>query len=434
MSNSPGVVHFTVNTQRIGAVYALTTFSFLFPYIKILPLQSYNQPNALLMSALLLLLVPTIPSVLPRLDRIFLYCLATFGTFLLFLAAPSGLEIREVQFWLSYVSPLVLVPVMLHIITRNVEQFRTMLTAAVLTWIAVGLIQFLIAPNFLIFLIASPDASSLGEAVLASGRGALSLAPEPTHHGFQMLLLAAAVVLVGGRPWVAALAVLDAVLVAMSSSALLALGLGGVLWCLLRLRRLPVLVLGVLAGASGLALAISYFSEKSRIIGLLKDLVELGPKVILLDYSVNARIYGFWEPLKDAFERGLMPLGMGHATWLETRERLLDNNADILGLSLNGVSSGLGMLLVQGGFFMLPVVLYFFARICLPRRALLLGVLPCAAFMVFVSAYYISSPMFSLVLAAAIWAARAGKAGTAPAHAIPDGGWQRRGQKGAMLT
>ena len=433
MSNTPGVAHFTANMQRIGVVYALTAFSFLFPYIKILPLQSYNQPNALLMSALLLLLVPTIPSVLPRLDRIFLYCLATFGTVLLFLAAPTGLVVREVQFWLSYVSPLVLVPVMLHIITRNVAQFRRMLTAAVLIWIGVGLIQFVVAPNFLVFLIASSDAGSLGEAVLASGRGALSLAPEPTHHGFQMLLLAAAVVLVGGRPWVAALAVLDAVLVAMSSSALLALGLGGVLWCMLRLRRLPVLVLGVLAGVSGLTLAISYFSDKSRMIGLLKDLIELGPKVILLDYSVNARIYGVWEPLKDAFERGLVPLGMGHATWLEARQRLLDNNADILDLSLNGVSSGLGMLLVQGGFFMLPVVIYFFVRICLPRKTLLLGVLPCAAFMVFASAYYIASPMFSLVLAAAIWAARAEKAGVASAHASPDGGWQRGGQKDAAL-
>ena len=69
----------------------------LFPYTQIIPLDTYNQPYALALSFLILILNPKAIFSLPQIDQIMLSYLAFLGVMLLLLELPFGIETREMD-------------------------------------------------------------------------------------------------------------------------------------------------------------------------------------------------------------------------------------------------------------------------------------------------------------------------------------------------
>jgi len=382
---------------------ALILFT-VFPFLQILPLHTYNQPYAIVTALLLLLLRPQIFFDFPKNDRLVLTWLAVLGVVLFGIALLEGVSLREIQYLVAYISPLVLTTALYYVIRRDPERFRRILIYAAVIWIGVSLIQRLISQDFMLFLIVQSEAESLAFNIQQSGRGTLGLAPEPTHHGFHMLLLAMAIHLLRGPPWVVGLALFDAILLALSSSALAALGFGTIIWALLRARRWPFLIGGVALLISIRFALLLVLDPNSRIGFLLTRLIKNNGADLLLDASVNARFYGMTEPLRVVFENVLIPFGMSHETWMDIRGEILSGNPWIMLISGSGPASGYGLILLQGGLLALPVVYYFFQRTCWNHRMAWAGILAATGFVVFLGQLYLSTPTFALLLAVSIYA------------------------------
>lgn len=374
----------------------------IFPFTQIIPLHTYNQPYAVLSAILLLLAFPQALRGLPQLDRLMLVYLLLIGITMFLIAIPNELGVRQIQYLLAYGSPLVIVTALVFVMRSDPDRARRIVLFGILAWVGVALIQRLVSPSFLVFL--ASESEELAVNVLASGRGNLGLAPEPTHHGLHMLCLGGALMLLRGPLWAVALAFASALLLAMSSFAALVIALGVVLWMVLRPWRWPVLIL---AGGS-FTLLLAYgsvlFEDDSRIGILLHLLNTYGIDTLLRDASSNARIYGIIAPATESLRGFLVPLGMEHSAWIALSDRILMQNPNIYFLSGAGPASGYGLILVQAGVFALPFLAYSFYRLCVLDAATWRGIFPAVAFSVFVGQIYLSTPSFSLVLAAAITA------------------------------
>ena len=375
----------------------------LFPFTKILPLETYNQPYAFALGLILLVLAPGQFLRMPRRDRMMLTYFLALGIGMFLLVIPRQAGLRELQYLLIYATPFFVVPVVLDIVRSHTEHAKRILTIGIVLWVGVAIIQTIYDPNFLTFLVSS--STELGSNVVDSGRGVLSFAPEPTHFGLHMLAMGATLYLLRGPNWAVALAIISSLVLARSSFALLVLVLGFVTWVMLAVRRWPLVAL--IAGSSYFAqyIASSIFPEDSRIGRLLAVFTQSG-RDVLLDYSVNARLYGIYAPIAESFANFLIPLGIHQDDWLRLRDVILAENPHIINLSTSGAASGYGIVLVQAGLLGLPALIYFFRRICLVNKTEWTGFVPTSGFFVFLGQLNLSTPTFSLLLAAAIFAAQ----------------------------
>lgn len=375
----------------------------VFPFTQILPLPTYNQPYALMTAGLVLLARISILTRLRQTDRLALFWLAGIGTLGLLIEAVAGLNLREVQYWIAYVSPLFIVPAAVWAISVDRAEAVRIVEWGVLAWVALGLVQLTVAPNALTFLVAGRE--DLGSRILESGRGVLAFAPEPTHHGFHLLLLAGTIALLGGRRWIALLAVAAAVLVARSAGAAMALALGFAIWCAVSPVRRGWL-LGAGAAAGLLLLPILLIGDDLRIVQVFRRGVEGGIGVFLMDASVNMRFSGSVMPIRYALSNGLIPFGLSQEMWLDIRDEILTRHRWIYALSENGPATGFGLILLQGGWLALPPLALFAKRFLWDNRDGLGGFLAAVAFAIFLNQIYISAASFGLVLAALICARR----------------------------
>ena len=391
--------------RRRPSVLLIVFFLFiLFPFTQIIALPSYNQPYAALLGSVIILTIPRAPFLLPKLDRFMLIYLAVLGGILFLSALPKGLSLRQVSFLLSYVTPLIVTVSCYWMFLNYAETCRRLLIGAICIWIGVGLVQAIIFPDFLTFLASHSD--NLGSTVILSGRGVLGLAPEPTHFGFHMLILATTLAILGGSMWAVCLALVGAFILAKSASALLALALGILLWaCIRPLRRIWVF-LAIAVMISLISSLVLLLDESFRINRILMAVYETGFEIFLRDYSVNARLSGAFAAFYGFLERFGIPLGMSGESWSYVRAELLSDFAWIITLSERGPASGVGLILIQGGFFGLPVVIYIFARLVVSLANSRLGFLASASFVVFLGQFYLATPTFGLVLAATILKSR----------------------------
>lgn len=372
----------------------------LFPFTQLVPLPTYNQPYAVLMAGVILLGMPGIFMLLPQVDRIMLGYLAVLGGVLFLAAATQGLRFREISFLISYLTPLFATVVCYWVMRRYRDMAVRMLSVSICVWVAVGIIQTMGFPNFLTgFASHSED---LGSNIVASGRGTLGLAPEPTHFGFHMLLLGTALYLLRGPLWVVALAIAAMLLLAKSSSALLAVGLGILAWGCVR----PLLRIWLFAGLAAVlafsAIIPLVFDDSYRITKIILALYYNGFDIFLLDYSINSRLSGMFAPFYLFQYQAMMPLGMSLESWAIVREHMLAQFSWIINLSGSGPASGVGLILLQGGILGVPVVLYILNRFILTLGRKPEGALTAACFWVFMAQFYMAAPTFGLVLAAII--------------------------------
>ncbi|WP_398501819.1 hypothetical protein [Variovorax sp.] len=370
--------------------------------MKILPIDTYNQPYAIVMAAFLLARRPKILLQLPSIDRLMLGWLAVLGCLMLLVQLPDGLVLRELMFLLSYLTPLLLIPVTLYTLRKDIEFSRRILSYGIFIWVGVGLVQRLVDPSFLGFLVSVGE-SELGLNLVNSGRGVLSLAPEPTHFGFHMIALGATLIAIGGPAWIAFLAIFSSIFLALSTSALAALAIGFFIWMLVRLRRWPVILIIAVVSSGMFQLAAATFDDSTRIGHLIRSVGTMGFDIFLSDFSVNSRFYGFYAPIRESVFNLFAPIGISVQSWGELSAKIMSFDPNIMFLSLNGPASGFGLLLVQGGFFALPVLVYFFHRMCVRPSYSWRGVFACAAFAVFLGQIYLATPSFSLLFASLIY-------------------------------
>lgn len=372
----------------------------LFPFTQLVALPTYNQPYAILMAGIILLGMPRIFMLLPQVDRIMLSYLAALGVVLFLAAATQGLRFREISFLVSYLTPLFATVVCYWVMRRYKDMAVRMLTISICVWVGVGLIQTMGFPDFLTGFASHSE--ELGSNIVASGRGTLGLAPEPTHFGFHMLLLGTALYLLRGPLWAVALAIAAMLLLAKSSSALLAVGLGILTWGCVRPLLRVWLFAGLAAVVAFSAIIPLVFDDSYRITKIILALYYNGFDIFLLDYSINARLSGMFAPFYLFQYQAMMPLGMSLENWAIVREHMLAQFSWIINLSGSGPASGVGLILLQGGILGVPVVLYILNRFVLTLGRKPEGALTAACFWVFMAQFYMAAPTFGLVLAAII--------------------------------
>ena len=380
------------------ALYLLALLFCLFPYTQIVPLDSYTQPYAIIFSLLALIVaIPLVQERFPRADLAALVILALAGLIGFVLTCMPRPNAQEYKYLLIYVSPVVFALAAFAVTLEHPRLTDKVILWASVAWMATGAIQATIAPGFLTVLIG--EFGETAGVSLESGRGTLGFAPEPTHFGFHMVILATLLVLVGGRNLLALACLATTVLLARSSSAVLALTLGGIIYIALfgRWARLLLVAVIPLYFVLGAVLAADVLPTDIRLVALLKEFYYDPWYLITSDASANARLGGIFVGVQEIGRNLLIPAGLSWEHWQEAVGPALSRNSWLLFLSDAGIPSGTLIVVYQLGVLGLGLMAYIHLRMLRGTRSHLEALLICAMVFVFLSQYMISTPGFGLV-------------------------------------
>ena len=394
----------------MSLLYACFMLSVTFPFVQLVPLESYTQPYALVLGATILLLRHRSTfRAMPFRDRWALTGLALLGLVLFLITCFPYTDAQELKYLLNYLAPFLLTPAVLAALRARPRLCYRIIAVSVTIWVFVASVQTLVDPRFMTPLIGSW--SDVAEGVVETGRGVLGLAPEPTHHAFHMLIVGASLMVLRRSAGLATLCIADALLLARSASAVMALGFGTAALVMRKPARLAVcVVLMIVLWYLGSGTAESWAEEVpvieggSRILSLLVTFLSNPADFITLDYSVNARIGGAAASFAEIFHSYFLPHGLSHDGWLAMGKELVNRYDWLLDISLVGPPSGIGVVLYQAGFLALPALAIPFMRIVGAPAPRLGSLLIYASVIVFLGQYYISSPDFSLLYGCAIYA------------------------------
>jgi len=406
-----------------------------FPYVQPLPSDSYTQIYAVVTAALIVVLTGARGLMTaPALDRLALMGLAAAGLVAFALSSFPQFGNQELKYLLNYLSPLIIAPA---VMTLALEQRRSLdiaLRFSAAAWILVALCQTLIEPTFGTALLGSWG-EFVGD-ISASGRGVVGLAPEPTHHAFHMIGLAAALALIGRPAW-AVLCLASAILLARSASGLMVLSLGLALAVLFsgRIR----LILSGLAGAVAayLLLLLVPAGSGGRIVILARRFLEDPLSILTADLSVNMRLGGMLSTLLWQASQLFVPHGLMQSAWLVARQDILLNYPWVVDLSETGPPTGWGMVSFQLGVLSFPLIAAFMWRLSQAPRTPIARWAVVSVPIIYLFQYYISAPQFSLVyglcMASTFWATSS----IAPPASLLQQDWARlmllSGQPGKRL-
>lgn len=386
------------------ALTIATVLSIAFPYIQILPLASYTQPTALLLSALVLMI--TRFSGLRQMRWSDLATLAGFaivGLTLFAITCYPYRDIQEYKYLLTYVSPLLIAGACFTLLKWDRRLFTDILAASIVVWFWIAMTQALLDPAFLTGLLGTWGAAVAD--ISASGRGVIGLAPEPTHHAFHMLLLGGSMALLRRHRWTLILCAIDVLFLARSPSGTLVVGLMVATTLVIYLPRLTMLFCLVLAGvmAANIGQGLLDIAGGSRLLRLAGIALSDPLALFLEDYSTNIRvggaIVGFWE----AAQNLLFPQGLSFGDWSAERLLILDRYPFLQDISTVGIPSGYGVLLFQAGILVVPFIICSTRRLILAAedRIALIAVLCVPLTLVF--QYYLSAPQFAMAYGIAIY-------------------------------
>jgi hypothetical protein len=333
------------------------------------------------------------------LDFIFLSTFAVTGFAFFLIAAVNEINFRTIAYLLNYISPLIIVSATIFALCILGDRVRLIIGASIMLWVLIGIIQLIFGPDIFVSIVL-PD-PQIANDIWSSGRGVVSLAPEPTHFGFQLLLLCTALVLLRGNSLLVILAVFAVVLLSRSTTAILAIALGGILWLGSKPTRWPFLMLFGIVGIIAIQF-VNMLQPSSRPIVLLQEFASLGPKALLNDFSATMRFAGIVAPIHAAISGGLVPLGLEHTNWLKLKETIVYSTEWVVDLSNIGPASGFGVVIVQLGFLSLPFISYFGWKL-LSRKSNGVQTLFCSiATIIFLGQLYLATPTFSFVMACTI--------------------------------
>lgn len=407
-------------------IYCLGLIFCLFPYTQIIKIDTYTQPYAFIFCSLAAAVAfPTLRGNFPAKDAIALIGLTFLGIIGFLVNCMPGPTPQELKYLLIYICPIAFAFAGFGIAVEYPKAADRIITAAALAWMAVGVIQSVVDPTFASQLVGSY--SDVAEAVVDSGRGTLGLAPEPTHFGFHMIILATALVLVGGRNWLSIACLITALIIARSSSAALALALGALIYLIIygKKARLLLLLVFPLYFLLGLVIESHMLPENIRLVRLLGEFYQDPLLLLSSDASTNARLGGIYVGAKQIIAQSFFPAGLTEDAWLDAMGPIMAQNPWLLMLSGAGIPSGILIVVFQFGFIALAPLVFIIQSMMKSLRSQYETFLLCAVLFVFFSQYMISTPGFGMiygfVIARRLYAARANslpaKTSEAPAPA-----------------
>lgn len=347
-----------------NCIAALACIFSLFPFVTIIDFGTYTQPYALLAGIAFLPFVFNIR--IDFLSAIALSSLMFMGVILYLFAIASEPLIGPLKYLVAYLTPLCIVFPSFYLCRHNALFLRKLVLWSGSIWIIVGLIQITINPSFLSFLVGK-WASAAG-VVVASGRGVISLAPEPTAFGFHMLLMGAIYYLVSLDIMKGVIFSLSALILALSSSSLLVLSLAFliVITTQFEIKVLAKTLFFSLVITMMLILLVKYVLDlEAMSFFRIYDIILLGfdnPELLLLDSSINTRIGGIYVAIHEIIDRLFFPFGLSLIDWLNEREILIQKYPFLVSLSLSGFPSGYLIQLYQGGVLFVPFLLYMIKK------------------------------------------------------------------------
>ena len=375
-----------------------------FPYVQIIPSASYTQPTALILAALIFVLKTSPMRHVDLRDRTALLGLALTGFTVFLLTCFPYDNQQEYKYLLNYISPLVITLASLKYLIRHPDFSKKIMQASIVIWLGIAVVQKFISPTFALGLVGQWSEHSFD--ILESGRGVLSLAPEPTHHAFHMLILAACLIQLDRSSFsriLVLLCIFDAIVLAASSSALVAIGLASLILLLFyQLKWLAFVLILIMIGWFYTDSIKTIFPDGSRIFMLISAVLAEPTAVLSVDYSVNMRLGGMIASIIASGSNFFFPHGMGVASWEVSREDLLQRLPWLMDLSNVGPPSGIGVLLFQIGLLALPFLWQVFSRILSINVRWTEQIVLLAIPFVFLGQYYISAPSFSLLYACAL--------------------------------
>jgi hypothetical protein len=213
--------------KYLNIVMLLSVF---FPYIQVIPLDSYTQPYPYIFAVTIIFFRVTqnksILKVISKDNFIVISAFTLIGLLLFIINCFPYNNAQEYKYLINYIGPTLLTIAILSILESSEELFSTIAKYAVIIWVSVALIQALIYPSFLVSIIGVESSGDAVSNMSESGRGVFGLASEPTHHGFFMIILGATLAIRNSPKWLIYLCVFDALFIAKSSSALLCIIVG----------------------------------------------------------------------------------------------------------------------------------------------------------------------------------------------------------------
>jgi hypothetical protein len=296
----------SANKALILFTGVMFTFFCLCPYISVFGLQTTTQPNALLFSIFPLFLIRTVKIPI----EIFIFLLvAVFATLVLLISDLSFLSLRD---WANYVSLVTISLASYKYLVYSKGLSYKFFFGIVVAWLAVGLIQTFVMPNFLSFLFSKMRGS------LSGGRGVTGLSTEPTYYG---LIMALFFVIYLMNKWYKKSKLLGAMILfqcfflskSSTAIAMLAIAVGGLLFFqILQLRLKIIVMLGFGIVLVGLVISQTKELYKGTRINEIVELVVSNPEIILAkDYSVAERVNHMVFPVVSLYEGKLFPYGYG---------------------------------------------------------------------------------------------------------------------------
>lgn len=383
-------------------IFLATVIASMFPYTQIFPLDSYTQPYALIFSiAASIYAFPAILKNAPVLDNVAIIGLFFVGIVSFLISCLPHPGEQDIKSLIMYVSPLFFYSVAFGFARLDISLFRKVVSYCAIVWLIVGIVQAFIHPSFASQFVG--EWSDASEVVVESGRGVISLAPEPTHYAFHMILLASIIYLLCGQSWLIFSCLLSTILLARSSSAILVLGVSvGLLFSLNPLRLLFYWLSCVLIFVLILIINLGQFDQSDiRVFQLMSVFLSDPMFIIQADHSVNARVGGLVAGMGVVFDNFFIPVGLSNEDWLLHVPYILRQHPWLFDISSAGIPSGFVIILYQIGFLGVFFVYLFISRTVSVARSLVGMYLMFAALIVFMGQFLISNPLFGLMLGCA---------------------------------
>lgn len=381
-----------------SVVFVFAALACFFPYTQLVNSDSYTQPYALILAALVVaLFYKRARPAIATFDGLTLMGLGVVGLCIFLASCLPSAESQDYKSLLMYLSPFAFSASTYIIAKTHPQLLRRVAFFSVVIWLVVGWIQTLFLPTFMTWTVGGW--SDAAEVVVASGRGVLGLAPEPTHHGFHLLLLAAILICLDGNKKLAFACVLSALLVAKSASALLAVLLGFLVMAVTNPTRWSgvLLALGVLVAVAPQFVESVVFYDGTRLIRLVVYAISNPMEVLAFDHSINGRLGGILVGAELVMTNAFLPHGMSNSEWVGTIPRILERYNWLYDISAAGIPSGLVILLYQIGFFAVFLLVPIIRRVVsVPRTSFEMWILM-SALTVFLFQYLISNPLFGVL-------------------------------------
>ena len=385
-------------------IYIFVLFCF-FPYIDIINIGTDTQPNALVMSALLLFAIPN-----KRINTaiILLWILFAFSLILALVSQLSGFEtIKNVLNYLS--APMICLAAYNVFVKMKFRLPFVFFLFVVLSYFIVGFMQMFIDPDFMTFLL-----NQGARGVMLGGRGVVSLCPEPAFYGSLCLFfIVFSLVQYSAKQNLIILPLLLVQLIFFSQSATSIIVLLAALCVYLIVQVLRFKLKYIISSVAVVFLFFSFkatmlkdFSD-SRASVLINEIIENPLLIAQLDVSAGVRITSSISPFLSMKHNAFMPMGMGSYKKFVSQLYKEGHYPKLLSVyivnEIGRLGGGINMILFHLGFLgiLFPLAIYLcFRNILNTDKAVL-------AFVVFIVLLFtqiqLMHSMIGFILASALF-------------------------------